>query len=79
MTEWSLPTRPTKRERNSHAKEFEGDSCELDAIPPVKLRELVHDCIQRHIGYERLAALFVAEKSERDALRMFASSWSEQQ
>ena len=32
-----LPTRPTKREGNRHARSFEGDSVELDALPSAVL------------------------------------------
>jgi hypothetical protein len=46
IEEWKLPTRETKRvtaegKKNQHANNFVGDSCELDAIPPDKLRALV--------------------------------------
>ena len=75
ISAWNLPTRPTKREGNRHAKGFEGDSCELDAIPPLKLRELVRGCIEQHVDMHRLDVLKEAEKSERDALRMFAQRW----
>jgi hypothetical protein len=70
-----LSTRPTKREKNRHAKDFVGDSCELEAIPPDQLRMLVRDCIERHIDRNRLAVLQEAEKSERQALEMFAQKW----
>ena len=72
---WGLPTRPTKREGNTHAKNFIGDSCELDAIPPLKLRELVRNRIERHIDGYLFAAMKEAEESERGALEMFAQSW----
>jgi hypothetical protein len=72
---WELPTRETKRGKNAHAKNFVGDSCELDAIPPDRLRDLVSSCIERHIDRGRLAALQAAEESEREALKMFAQSW----
>jgi hypothetical protein len=75
IAEWHLPTRETKRGKNRHAKNFIGDSCELDAIPPDKLRELVGDCIERHIDPDHLASLQVAEQSERRALEIFASGW----
>jgi hypothetical protein len=34
IIEWQLPSRPTKREGNNHAKDWVGDSVELDAINP---------------------------------------------
>ncbi len=75
IVDWKLPTRETKRGKNAHAKNFVGDSCELDAIPPDRLRDLVSLCIDRHIDRGRLAALQAAEGSEREALKMFAQSW----
>jgi hypothetical protein len=65
---FSLPTRPTKREGNNHAKGFVGDSTELDALPSSVLRDLVRNCIERHIPYEKLTTLRVAEESERETL-----------
>jgi hypothetical protein len=72
---WGWPTRPTKRDGNAHAKNFVGDSCELDAIPPLKLRALVRSCIEQHIDPGLYQALKTAEASEREALTMFARSW----
>ena len=37
ITEWKLPTRPTKQS-DSRSKTWKGDSVELDAIPPDRLR-----------------------------------------
>ena len=78
IDEWELPTRETKREKNRHAKNFVGESCELDSIPPDKLRGLVRECIERHIDHDHLNTLRVAERSERAALKMFASGWREE-
>jgi hypothetical protein len=75
IVDWKLPTRETKRGKNAHAKNFVGDSCELDAIPPDRLRDLVSLCIDRHIDRGRLATLQAPEGSEREALKMFAQSW----
>jgi hypothetical protein len=68
VEEYGLPTRPTKREGNRHARNFSGDSVELDALPSSTLRELVRNCIERHIDAAALATLRVAEDSERDIL-----------
>lgn len=74
IDEYSLPTRPTKREGNSHAKSFKGESVELDALPPSTLREMVREVIERHISPATLAMLRAAQESERDLLR----NWVEQ-
>jgi hypothetical protein len=68
---YRLPTRPTKREGNSHAHSFEGDSVELDALPSAVLRELVRECIERHISQAELEALRAAEESERQQIQLF--------
>jgi hypothetical protein len=71
-----LPTRPTKREGNRHAHRFEGDSVELDALPSSELRNLVRECIARHISETALKVLRAAEDSERDILQQFAEQVS---
>jgi hypothetical protein len=72
ITSYGLPTRPTKREGNKHARGFEGDSVELDALPSSELRTLVSECIERHISQTELEVLREAERSERMQLRQFA-------
>src|SRR5690606_1272305 len=52
-----LPTRPTKRDGNRHALGFEGDSVELDAIPPDMLRAMVREVIERHVDHRQLAVM----------------------
>jgi hypothetical protein len=72
VEEWNLPTRPTK-EKDPRAKKFgSATSVELDAIPAHKLRELVRECIERHIDHEQLKILKVAEESERGFLKSVA-------
>jgi hypothetical protein len=72
--EWNLPTRPTKQ-TDTRAKKFVGASVELDAIPARKLRELVRECIERHVDKEKLEFLRIAEKSERELLTKWASTY----
>jgi hypothetical protein len=69
---WQLPTRPTKRQGNTHAKHFRGDSVELDAIPPEQLQELVRNCIEQHVDKRALEVTRAAEKSEKELLLNFA-------
>jgi hypothetical protein len=70
---YRLPTRPTKRDGNTHAHAFKGDSVELDALPSSELRELVRGCIERHISPAALNTLREAEQSEREILERLAS------
>jgi hypothetical protein len=73
ISQYGLPTRPTKREGNRHAHKFEGDSVELDALPSSELRSLVRECIERHISPAALETLREAEGSERDILEQLAA------
>ena len=67
VEDWDLPTRPTKAS-DSRAAGFQGESVEVDAIPPHELRALVQSCIAAHLDQEALGVLAIAEKSERDIL-----------
>jgi hypothetical protein len=71
VEEWNLPSRPTKT-TDTRAKKFVGTSVELDAIPVQRLRDLVRECIERHVDREQLAILRVAESSERETLIRWA-------
>ena len=75
VRQFRLPTRPTKRDGNTHAKTFVGDSSELDALPSAALRALVREVIERHISSEQLDALRAAEESEWEALRLWGKTW----
>jgi hypothetical protein len=74
VEEWNLPSRPTKQ-TDTRAKKFVGTSVELDAIPARKLRELVRERIERHIDQDKLRLLRTAEKSERELLTSWASTY----
>jgi hypothetical protein len=73
IEQWNLPTRPTKQ-TDTRAKKFgSATSVELDAIPARKLRELVRECIERHVDQNQLKILRVAEESERGFLKSVAT------
>ena len=72
IEQYRLPTRPTKRDGNSHAINFDGESVELDALPSQVLRELVIDCIELHISSDAVDVLRAAEESERALLTRWA-------
>jgi hypothetical protein len=65
IVEWDLPTRPTKK-TDSRSKSFEGESVEVDAIEPARLRQIVRECVERHVDCRALAVLKAAEWSERE-------------
>lgn len=72
---WRLPHRPTKGS-DSRAAGFPGDSVDVDAIPPNRLRQLVEDCIQFHIDPDQLAVVEAAERSEQSLLMAWAQQAS---
>jgi hypothetical protein len=74
VEEWDLPSRPTKQ-ADTRAKKFVGTSVELDAIPAQKLRQIVRECIERHVDQRQLEVLKIAEASERDFLKMVAGTY----
>jgi hypothetical protein len=75
VEEWNLPTRPTKQ-TDKRAKKFVGASTELDAIPAANLRALVRECIERHVDRDQLKILKVFEASERELLKVWASTYA---
>lgn len=70
VTRYGLPTRPTKREGNSHAKHFRGKSVEVDALPPGVLQGLVRHVIEQHIDHRQLTITKRVEESEREFLEV---------
>ncbi|MEP7105869.1 MAG: hypothetical protein ABI838_08485 [Chloroflexota bacterium] len=73
ITQWQLPTRPTKRS-DTRAANFRGESIEVDAIAPQQLRDMVRGVIGQHVDDERLRVLRVAEQSEREILMRLAEA-----
>ena len=73
IAKYRLQTRPTKT-TDSRAARFEGESVELDAIPPPELRRIVRDCIEPHVNQEQLRIAHIAEESERESLKILARS-----
>lgn len=67
IEELDLPTRPTKS-TDSRSRTFDGESVEVDAIAPSKLREMAKECITRHIDAAAWKALQRTEAIERETL-----------
>jgi hypothetical protein len=67
ISEWDLPTRPTKMS-DTRAKGFGAESVELDAIDPNQLRALVQGAIEQHLPAHEYEILKAAEESERELL-----------
>ena len=68
---WGLPTRPLKRS-DRRAPGFEREhgsrSCELEAVPPNTLRELVSAAIAAHVSPGAIEAAKQDERLQREAL-----------
>jgi hypothetical protein len=75
ISEWDLPARPTKQ-TDTRARNFSGESVELDAIPAPQLRQLVRDAIERHVDDHQLDVLKTAEAEERRQLLEMAESFN---
>ncbi|HZA30295.1 MAG TPA: hypothetical protein VE462_02115 [Propionibacteriaceae bacterium] len=75
ISEYNLPTRPTKT-TDSRARNFEGESVEIDAIPTAILRPLVENAITSWIDPTALAANRMVEESERQGLLAMANGWA---
>ncbi len=70
VDELGLPTRPTKK--STHQKGFIGESTELDAMHPLMLKELIQDCIYRHISQREIENIKMEEAvHKKDLANMF--------
>lgn len=68
IAEFGLMTRPTKK-TDSRSRNFEGESVEVDAIPPTTLKGIVRDCIEQHVEADALKRMYAVENAERDTLQ----------
>ena len=62
----NLPTRPTKK--TSRSRGFSDESCELDAIEPAVLRQMVEDAITSRIDAEEWEKLQMVEALEIESI-----------
>jgi hypothetical protein len=65
---WDLPTREPKRTTAADLKWPYAIACELDAVPPDDLRNLVERAINEHLPQHQLQILKAAEQSEREII-----------
>ena len=71
----NLPTRPTKRSDPRSKGWGDKPSVELDALPAPVLRELVRECIERHIDKFTLKITKLIEEHERETLAEFRKNF----
>jgi hypothetical protein len=77
ISDWHLPTRPTKATDSRTKNWTGGESVELDAIDANQLRELCDVNIRLHIDPAQLAVIETAEQSEREFLTLWATDVAE--
>ena len=65
---YGLPTRPHKRNTAADRNWPHDFACELDAMSPDDMRDLVESAINLHLDQDDFAAMKVAEASEREGL-----------
>ena len=68
ISEWTLPTRDPKRNSAADCKWPHEFACELDAIPPDDLRDVIEAAINLHLPQTQLEIFKVAEASEREII-----------
>jgi hypothetical protein len=59
---------PTKEDKNTHAKSFDGDSTEVEALTSHALWDVVRGCTKRHIDPKQHLELRTEEDAERRAV-----------
>ena len=68
---FGLPTRPTKA-TDTRSRGFDGESVEVEAVPPGILRNLLSGAIEDCVDHHELEVTRIAEDSERSILDMLA-------
>jgi hypothetical protein len=71
VKKYRLPTREPKRESKADQNWEYDYACELDAMAPDVMRDLVEKAINQHLPQDQLAVLKVAEQSEREFFKTF--------
>jgi hypothetical protein len=74
IKEYNLPTRPTKK-TDSRAKNFEGESVEVDALPPHVIRQMVEASITQHIDPTAWQHEQEIEELERETFDLMADAF----
>jgi hypothetical protein len=74
IRDWGLSTREPKRKLKADQRWEYDFACELDAIPPDTMRDLVEGAINLHLPQKQLAVLKAAEESEREIIARLVRS-----
>jgi hypothetical protein len=78
VRDMNLSTRPHKRQSPADKQWPYTYACELDAIEPDVLRELVEQKIRQHVDRRQLAVLKVAEQSEKAFLTSLSLQYGDE-
>jgi hypothetical protein len=73
IRQWELPSHPAKKTDSRYSRYGIDQAVELEAIPPDKLRRLVHLLVEQHIDSDELDRLKDVEAAERATLRTIAA------
>ena len=68
IRDWNLPSHPSKESDPRFKRDGIDQAVELEAIPPVQLRELLEECITQHLDGDELEALMKVQRLERQTL-----------
>lgn len=74
IKQYNLPTRPTKK-TDPRSKSFQGESVEVDALPPHVIRDLVEWCISRHIESQAWLREMEIEAMEKKTFERMAEAF----
>jgi hypothetical protein len=77
IEELRLPTRPHKRSTPSDRAWPHAFACELDAMPPDRLRSLVEQAINRHLSQDQLRIERIVQESQREGLLALAGRFGD--
>lgn len=75
ISDMGLQTRPAKK-KDPRAKKHGNIAVELDAIPPATLRQMVRECIEKHIDQERFRDTKIIEQHEKQAIQGLMNDFS---
>jgi hypothetical protein len=75
ITQFGLSKRPPKRKTAADRRWPHDFACELDALPPDALRDLVQLAIERHLPRHQFETGKVAEESERELGRALTAAF----
>lgn len=68
IARYGLPTSPAKRSGNSHAKGWEGETCQIAALKPDDLANELRAAIRRHIDWDLMKEDLAIQNEEREEL-----------